>query len=215
MPDDIQEAPPERPVSVADREAFEALANAALPAVRGMAAAWRTGLAALVTLVTTGVVLKGRDAATGLPVPWRIAMTVAIGGGLALALVGLWQALGAEVGAKTRMLSLSEIRRHHASVQAYTVSVAVAAGRRLQRARSLVAVALAALLVGVLLTWWAPAPKADPPANVKVTHGGGVACGALKSADGGSMRLKVAGQDAAVVIPLGAVTNIAVVASCS
>src|SRR5207245_8021944 len=49
-----------RPVSAADREAFDALAKEALPAVRSMAAAWRTGLTALITLVTTGIILKGR-----------------------------------------------------------------------------------------------------------------------------------------------------------
>jgi hypothetical protein len=54
-----------------------------LSAVRSMAAAWRTGLTALITLVTTGIILTGRTATTNLAVPWRIAVTLAIGTGLA------------------------------------------------------------------------------------------------------------------------------------
>jgi hypothetical protein len=214
MPDDADEAPPTRPVSAADRQAFEALADGALPAVRGMAAAWRTGMAALVTLVTTGVVLTGRSTAADLPTPWRVAVTIAVGGGLALAATGLWHALAAEVGAKARLHSLEEIRRDHASVQAYLVSVSVAAGRRLQRARALVAVALGLLLLGVMLTWWVPAPESDPPAYLKVTTRGGVTCGTLISADGGSIRLKVAGQATPALIPMNDIANLAVVASC-
>ena len=125
-----------------------------------MAAAWRTGLTALITLVTTGIILKGRTDTTNLTVPWRIAVTLAIGSGLALAIVGLWHALAAEVGARTRLHTLDDIRARHASVQAYQVGQAAAAGRRLQTARILVAAALGLLLIGVLLTWWAPATPA-------------------------------------------------------
>ena len=152
-----------RPVSAADREAFDALAKESLPAVRSMAAAWRTGLTALITLVTTGIILKGRTDTTSLALPWRIAVTVAIGAGLALAIVGLWHALAAEAGARTRLHTLDDIRAEYASVQAYQVGQAAAAGRRLQTARILVAAALGLLLTGVLLTWWAPAAPATRP----------------------------------------------------
>ena len=118
-----------------------------------MAAAWRTGLTALITLVTTGVILTGRIATTTLTLPWRIMVTLAIGGGLAVAIVGLWHALAAEVGARTRLHTLDDIRARYASVQAYQVGQAAAAGRRLHAARTLVATALGLLLAGVLLTW--------------------------------------------------------------
>jgi hypothetical protein len=203
-----------RPVSAADREAFEALAKEALPAVRSTAAAWRTGLAALVTLVTTGIILKGRTDTTSLALPWRIAVTVAIGVGLALAMVGLWHALAAEAGARARLRTLDDIRADYASVQAYQVGQAAAAGRRLQAARIVVAAALGLLLAGVLLTWWAPAAPASPPAYLKVTRPGGTACGTLKSADGGILRLTVAGAHQPVAIPLTTVTNLAVTLTC-
>jgi hypothetical protein len=39
-------------------------------------------------------------------IPWRIAVTLAIGAGLALPIVGLWHTLAAEVGANTRLYIL-------------------------------------------------------------------------------------------------------------
>jgi hypothetical protein len=207
-------APRPRPVSPADREAFDALVKESLPAVRSMVAAWRTGLTALITLVTTGIIVTGRTQATTLAVPWRIAVTVAIGAGLALAIVGLWHTLAAEVGARARVHTLEDIRARYASVQAYQVGQAAAAGRRLQVARALVAAALALLLAGVLLTWWAPAAPATPPAYLKVSRPGSVVCGTLDSANGGVLRLTVVGVHAPVAIPLTTVTNLAVTAAC-
>jgi len=203
-----------RPVSAADREAFDTLVKESLPAVRSMVAAWRTGLTALVTLVTTGIILKGRTDTTTLTPPWRIAVTLAIGAGLALAIVGLWHTLAAEVGARTRLHTLDDIRRNYASVQAYQVGQAAAAGRRLQTARTLVAAALGLLLAGVLLTWWAPAAPATPAAYLRVSRSGGSICGTLESADGGILRLAVAGAHEPVAIPLTAITNLAVTPAC-
>jgi hypothetical protein len=197
-----------------DREAFDALVKESLSAVRSMAAAWRTGLTALITLVTTGIILTGRTATTTLTVPWRIAVTLAIGAGLALAIVGLWHTLAAEVGARTRLHTLDDIRARYASVQAYQVGQAAAAGRRLQTARTLVAAALALLLTGVLLTWWAPAAPAKPPAYLTVTRPGGTVCGILDSADDGTLRLTVAGVHEPAAIPLTTVTNMTVTPSC-
>ena len=204
----------DRPVSAADREAFDALVKESLPAVRSMVAAWRTGLTALVTLVTTGIILKGRTDTTTLTLPWRIAVTLAIGVGLALAIVGLWHTLAAEVGARTRLHTLDDIRRNYASVQAYQVGQAAAAGRRLQTARTLVAAALGLLLAGVLLTWWAPAAPAMPAAYLRVSRSGGSICGTLESADGGILRLAVAGAHEPVVIPLTTITNLTVTPAC-
>lgn len=203
-----------RPVSAADREAFDALGKQALPAVRAMVTAWRTGLTGLITLVTTGIILTGRTATTMLTPPWRAAITLTIGVGLALAIVGLWHTLAAEVGTRTRLYTLDDIRAHYASVQAYQVGQAAAAGRRLQTARILVAAALTLLLTGVLLTWWAPAAPTDPPAYLKVTRPDGTVCGTLTSADGGTVRVTVAGAHDPVAIPLASITNLAITAAC-
>jgi hypothetical protein len=203
-----------RPVSAADREAFDALLTESLSAVRSMAAAWRTGLTALITLVTTGIILTGRSATATLAMPWRIAITLAIGAGLGLAILGLWHALAAEAGARTRLHTLDDIRARYASVQAYQVGQAAAAGRRLQAARTVVAAALGLLLTGVLLTWWAPAAPATLPAYLKVTRPGGTVCGILSSADGGTLRLTIPGAHEPAAVPLTTITNLAITASC-
>ncbi len=178
-----------------------------------MAAAWRTGLTALITLVTTGIILTGRTDTTNLTLPWRITVTLAIGAGLALAVAGLWHALAAEVGARTRLYTLDDIRTRYASVQAYQVGQAAAAGRRLQAARTLAAAALGLLLTGVLLTWWAPAATTTP-AYLKVTYSGGTVCGILNSADSGTLRVTAVGVHEPVAIPLTTVTNLAVTPTC-
>jgi hypothetical protein len=119
-----------RPVSAADRQAFDAMVQDALPTVRSMVVAWRTGLTAMVTLVTTGVVLTGRTATADLTLPWRVAVTLTIGAGLGLAIVGLWHTLAAEVGTRTRLHTLQDICYRYASVQAYQVSLAQPRFRR-------------------------------------------------------------------------------------
>lgn len=171
-------------------------------------------MTALITLVTTGIILTGRTTTTTLILPWRLATTLAVGAGLALAIVGLWHTLAAEVGARTRLHTLDDIRARYASVQAYQVGQAAVAGRRLQTARTVVAAALGLLLSGVLLTWWAPAAPTTPPTYLKVTRSGGTVCGTLQSANSGTLRLAVAGTPAPVVIPLTTVTNLAVTPSC-
>jgi len=96
-------------------------------------------------------------------------------------------------------------------VDGFEVATAISAARRLTRARRAVAVALALLFAGTALTWWAPAAR---PAFLKVTHGTGTTCGALLSADGGTVRLSVAGRAAPVGIPLASVDNMAVTGTC-
>jgi hypothetical protein len=204
-----------RPVSLADQEAFQHLVEDSLSSVKSTASAWRTGLTALITLVTTGIVITGRTSTITMTVPWRIAVTVAIGGGLALALLGLWLALAVEVGSRIRLQTLDDIRARYASVQAYLVGQAVAAGRRLHTAKTIAGIALSLLVTGVLLTWWAPAAPASPPAYTRVTTHSQSVCGVLLSADGGVIRISVAGVHEPAAIPLTSVTNIAVVASCS
>ena len=202
-----------RPVSAADREAFDALAKESLPAVRSMAAAWRTGLAALVTLVTTGIILKGRTDTTSLALPWRIAVTLAIGGGLALAVLGLWHALAAEAGARARLRTLDDIRAGYASVQAYQVGQAADAGRRLRppgrgRRRPRAAPGRrAAHLVGADRPGQAVRlPEGHPPRRHRLRQ--------PEICDGGTLRLTVADTHKPAAIPLTAVTNITVTSTC-
>jgi hypothetical protein len=207
-------ARPPTPTDLTERDRFSELAEASLPAVRANAEAWRNGLVAFVTLVTASAVIKGRDTTAHLTMGWRIAVTLLIGGGIALSLAGLWQALAAQAGTREGTVTLADIHRRHASVAAYQIALADAAAARLRRGRTIVAAALVCFLLGITATWWAPAAGPHPAAYVKVTHDGTSTCGTLKSADGGNVRIQVAGTAKAVAVPMEKVTNLLVVARC-
>ncbi|MFF5308837.1 hypothetical protein [Streptomyces massasporeus] len=150
---------PSRPPSRADlaeRDRFQIMVRNSLPDVRASAEAWRNGLAAFITLVGTALVIKGRSSTDGLPTDWKAAVTALVGGGLALAVAGLWQALAAQAGHKPEIRTLADIHRVHGSIDAYEVALARRAARRLGLARRLVACALVLLFAGTVLTWWAP-----------------------------------------------------------
>ena len=166
--------------SLAERDAFTALARQSLPAVRASAEAWRNGLTAFLTLVTTGVIIKGRDTTAGLPTSWRVLVTVLIGGGLALGVAGLWRVLAAQAGSRYRLSTRQDIRRTYGTVEAYQVALADRATDDLDAGRRLVVAALTSLLIGVGTSWWAPPAPADPPAYLKVTSHNTSVCGMLR-----------------------------------
>lgn len=207
---------PPTPFDLAERAEFERLIDDSLPRVQDSAEKWRNGLAAFITLVTTGFVIKGRDVVGDMPVGWRIAVTTLVALGLAASVIGLWQALAAQAGGRSLTLTLADIHERYGSVRALRVAAARNAGARLDIARAAVAAGLLCLLAGVGLTWWAPAPAAanSPPAYLRVEHDSTATCGVLRSADGGALRLTVAGAHIAVVIPMGRVSNLSVVAAC-
>jgi len=221
VPDDGPRYRPRKPTttpsegSLAQRDAFIALARQSLQAVRASAEAWRNGLTAFLTLVTAGVIIKGRDTTAGLSVPWRIAITALIGGGLALAIIGLWRVLAAQAGSRYRLVTRDDIRRGYGTVEAYQVAMAERATADLHMGRRLVFAALSLLLLGVGVSWWAPPAPAGPPAFVKATFDSTEACGALRSADNGQLHLDVTGRRDPVIIPFNHLSNLAVVSACA
>ncbi len=200
------------PADVADREAFDALVDSSLVDTRASAATWRNGLAALVTLATGALVLKGPEAAAELDWPARLGLTVVLGGGLACAVVGLWNALSAEAGVPQRVTH-QWVLDHHGSTREFTVATAMVAVVRLRTARRLVLVSLTLFLAGTILWWWLPVASAEPVVTVTTTAGVS-ACGTLSSADGGAVRIVVAGASAPTTVPLAEVANLVLGASC-
>ena len=196
---------------MANRAAFAALVDASLESTRGSAEKWRTGLAALVTLVTTALLVKGPEAANDLPVGWRIAVTALLGVGLVLAVVGLWLALSAASGIPSTV-TYDTIMTSYRSVKAFQIAEASAAARQLARARVLLIAALVLLMAGMFTWWWAP--KQSEPAALTVTTPTGTVCGELISADGGRLRLTVTGRAAPHVIRFSDVEDLQVSNGC-
>ena len=165
---------PAQPPSKADldeRDRFAQLTAGSMDIVRSTAQAWRTGLAAFITLITAGVIVKGPSSIAGLAVVWRTAVTVLIVGGLLLAVVGLWLTLAAEAGTDPKKQTLQDIRDAYGALTSYEVYLAAKSADRLQWGRRAVAVAVLFLLAGIGVTWWAPATTSPAPTYITVTHG--------------------------------------------
>lgn len=182
--------------------------------VRASARTWRTGLAAFITLVTTGVVIKGRDTTSGLADSWRTLVTVLVGVGLLLAVVGLWQALAAEAGTDPKKQTLQDIRADYGTLTAYQVHLADMAARRLQWGQRTVAAAVVFLLAGIAVTWWAPNAAPTRPVYIRVAHGRAMTCGILQSADAGQLHLTVRGSRKSIDIPFSEIAGLILASSC-
>jgi hypothetical protein len=197
-----------------ERDRYARLTSGSIDTVRASAQTWRTGLAAFITLVTTGVIIKGPTTTSGLAAGWRAAITVLIGGGLLLALAGLWQALAAEAGTDPKKQTLQDIRAAHGTLIAYEVYLAVQAADRLQWGRRAVGVSVVLLLAGIGITWWAPTIAPSLPAYVTVVHGHTVACGIPQPAAAGQLGLTVNGGRDPVTIPFAQITSLVPVTAC-
>lgn len=202
------------PADLAERDRYAMLAAGSADAVRGSARTWQTALTAFITLVTAGVVIKGRDSTTDLTSGWRILVSVLAGGGLLLAVFGLWQTVAAEAGTHPGTKSLQEIREAHGTLAAYQVYLAIRAARRLRLGIRAAAAAMALLITGVVVTWLAPGAATSAGIYIEVTHNRTTTCGTLLSAPVGELRLFAADGTEPISIPFSGITAIGFTDSC-
>jgi hypothetical protein len=195
-----------------ERDQYARLAAGSADAVRASAQAWRTGLTAFITLVTTGVVIQGRNSMASLPTAWRAIAIIAVGGGLLLAVLGLWQALAAEAGTRPKQETLQDIRNAYGSLAAYQAHLADIAAARLRWGIRAATAAITLLFAGIVVTWVAPAAGYAPPVLVAV-HGTTATCGTLASSAGGELRLTITGGTV-VTIPFAQISSLAVTSAC-
>jgi hypothetical protein len=187
------------------------LVDRSVTEVQASAQKWRDGLAALVTVLTGGLVLTGPASTQSLPGAWRFAVVAAVGSGVAAACAGLWMALRACAGTPG-LMQLRELTAGGASVKSFRVSRAANTAHWLRRARRAVAVALALMLTGILV-WWS-VPSKDPAPLVRITTGGQPVCGKLSSADHQVLVVKVEGERDPTSVPFTTVQNLRIVTSC-
>lgn len=195
---------------VADRDLWEKTAEGSLAAVQAAAEKWRTGLAAFVTLVTGGLLIKGPEAADDLGDQWLLAISILGGSGLLLAVIGLWNALRAAAGSPAAV-RYEDVAARHGSFRQFQIASAAAASNTLARARTLVGWSLALLGATVIVWWWAPT---EPAQLVKINHGDKEVCGVLKSADGHEFSVKPAGTSKAVTVSFDDTDNVFIVDKC-
>ncbi len=201
--------PPPTPADEADRAEFDGLLDEAVQAVRVSADKWRTGLAALVTLATTALLVQGPTSAADLAGGFRFLVVGLLAAGLVVAIFGLWWALSAASGVPVAV-SYPEIRDKYSSVKAFKVAAATDAAQQLRKALKAVAVSLG-LFLGGMVCWWL-APTATP--SITVVSPAGQVCGQLDSADNQAFRIVVKGESTPRHIRFDEVTNVTVVTAC-
>ncbi|MER7546338.1 hypothetical protein ABTW95_25365 [Spirillospora sp. NPDC127506] len=200
-----------------DADDFAALAAESVRQVRESAERWRTGMAALVTLVTTALLLKGPEKAAELPVRWRLTLTIMLGFGLALAIAALWRALQAAAG-EPGLVRAADIRARYVTIAAFRVAQAQRAAVQLKHARRLLIPALSLLAAGMLAWWWAPPAPAEALISIEYRPPGAsgtvTACGELASADAQTAVVKRSGTSRPTKIPFAQIENMRVPATC-
>lgn len=204
---------PERTPSaatVADRDRWQQMADDGLAVAQASAEKWRAGLAAFVSLVTAGLLIKGPEAARDISRDYRLAITILGVGGLLLAVYGLWSALRAAAG-NPSLLRYEQVISTHGSIRQYELFTAGKIGDRLRTARRCVAISLALLGATVIVWWWAPVEALD---NVAVVHGDETTCGQLVSADNGKFVVQVAGASNLIKVRFTDVENVTLKADC-
>jgi len=189
------------------------MAGGSAEAVRGSAKTWETALTAFITLITAGVILKGRDSTADLTTVWRLPVVVLAGGGLLLAVAGLWLTVAAEAGTHPQAKTLQDIRAAHGTLDAYQAYLAVRAAHRLRWGIRLAAAAMTLLITGVIATWLAPGP-ATARTYIAVTHGHSVTCGTPEPASAGQMRISVPGESQPAVIRITQITAVTLTTAC-
>jgi hypothetical protein len=196
--------------SIADRERWDQLVATSLANTQAAAEKWRTGLAAFVTIITAGLLVKGPEAARDLPSCWLLALTLLASLGLLCTIIGLWLALSAAAGTPAR-LNFHRIVDTYGGVRQFEVASAEAASNALRWARVVVGLALLLLGAAVVVWWWAPVA---PTSVVKVTSGDMTICGELKSADDQELVIQVGGESDRTTIPFADVSNLRIVTEC-
>lgn len=171
----------------AEEAGFARLVDASLARTQASADKWRNALAALVALITGGLLLKGPEDVSTLEFGWKVALAVLVGVALTLVAGGLWIAATAAFGAPGTV-TLDQIRARFGNVRGYEVAAAHRVARSLRRAKLCVALALPLLMGSVFLTWWAPTTGDDPTLiEISLTGSGGTVCGELIGARGGEL----------------------------
>lgn len=203
---------PPTPTTLTDSRRWEGWVKTSSKSVREAADRFRTGAAALVTLTTTALLIKGPESAAALPIWGLFLLTISIGGGLALATYSLWVTLQAAAG-KPATRDFSSVVEEYGSVESFEVAQAAQAVKQLDRARAAMRIALPLLFIGVFVWWWLPKEVSTPV--LVVEHGEERTCGELESANGSTVRVQEPGVSEPTPIPFGDVTNLFVESECS
>jgi hypothetical protein len=197
------------PDPAADSDDWAALVDSQLKTVRQSAGNWRTGLAALLALITGILAIREPGTMGGLA-PWA---ADTVGGillaSLALAAVGAWFALSAAYGSPA--VIDHDAFRKAGGLTGVRFGLARAAVHQLRWARWATVAALALMAAAVAVTWYAPRA---PSALIEVERVADPAvCGTLIASRSGHLDIRPEGG-AAVRVPARSLVSLRLVNDC-
>jgi hypothetical protein len=203
----VTPGPPSTAASRARAEELQRLRAQELDLVRAQAEKWRNGLAALLLLIATVSVVKGRDSITELLVPVQVLVGVLLLAALVLAGVGTFLGMRAAYGLPRATVvdaTLEELLEQAHARAARSV-------QDMRRALWLTFATLALLVAAIGVTWYGPTA---PAATARlVTSDGTVLCGHLTRADATSFVLRVGGV--AVTVPRSSTRSLTAADTCT
>ena len=206
------EPPPDAPSAIAvdNLRLWKELVDASAANVVASAEKWRLGLAALITLLTGGLVIAGPDFDHRDSTYWAIASGLMVAG-LTCAGIGFLIALIVAAGRPARS-NLLAIENQYGSVRIWLLQRAITQVKAIL-AVEILAGATLLLIVGGSAVWLlSPAPEASPVTEIDLA--GDTVCGKLQSADGQTFVIKADGESAVRRIPFENVTNIRTLDAC-
>jgi hypothetical protein len=176
-----------------------------LMSARKQAEGWRTGLTGLTAVLTTVLIIKGRDNVSDLASTFRWIVVVLLGMTLALLVTAALLSVRAASGAPSAAIRLTgENLRIWTRMEVRTV------GRLIRWAAALTVAAICTLSLAVGITWTAPTARTTAP-YVEVILPDGSTCGQLLSAAHGNLLL----TGGIRLIPLTHVLAMNLVGTCS
>jgi hypothetical protein len=162
------------PADLAAAQAQQALVDSSLEKVRKAADSWRTGLLAVLALIGTLSVVKGRENFVDLAAPAPLLIGMCLGLALLAAAIGSYRAMRAAYGEPRQRRSSGVLLWDHQD--------ATDAVRHLNAAKWDFFIALPAVALAVALAWYAPKAAGNPLALVRADDAGSPVCGELVSA---------------------------------
>lgn len=209
---DLPATPPRAPTEeehVALSE-WKLLIKTSTQEVSESATKWREGLLALMTTISSGLlVIRSAELENLQGILFWIVLiawsTASVAG-----MVGVWYSLSASAGTPTE-IDYSTFARDYGSVERFRIEQSLHTARTLRTARLAAILSLTLTLIGAFSLHLSH-NAAEPRLLIETTTGS--FCGSVESADHGEIHLLIDGERDARVFPLSDVSNLSVHSSC-
>jgi hypothetical protein len=198
---------------VAQEQLIQAAASSQLANTRKTAENWKTGLAALLAVLTGALFLKGKESIGDYAVWVQVLIGLTFGFGAFCALAGAVRALRAAYGVP-EIVTVQSIQEE-GGLEVHNFKAAKKSIGDLSSAKALTFWSLILIGAGIGLTWFGPSAPKEPAAFLRANLvGADPVCGELTDSGPRSLRLKLA-SGKTIGIGFSTMESLEVVESCS